>query len=354
MPKTKRRPTIAHQKRHGKHQKPTKHFLNTYWPYLPLALSVFISLVVSNHWQPRFQMQQGVLAYATSTSRNGLLSETNEERTAAGKGSLAINSKLNSAAQAKANDMVVRDYWSHNTPEGNPPWVFIDDAGYDYQKAGENLAYGFLTSATTVAGWMNSPAHKANMLDSSFTEVGFGYANSADYQNTGPQTIVVAMYGQPMVAAAQTPPPPPPPPPPAVAEIKPTPPATKPAPAPAPTPAPTPEPVPTPVETTAEATTEEEIPANVANTGQATIVDAPQTIARVQALTNGRAPWSVAAAGLISVTGIMLLLVKHGMAFRRVVMEGERYVLHHALIDSLVISVGVLAFVLTRTAGTIL
>lgn len=94
-----------------------------------------------------------VLAYATSIGNTGLLSATNQRRAAAGVGALSINSKLNQAAQAKANDMASRNYWAHNTPEGNPPWTFITNAGYSYDKAGENLACGFDESNDVITGW---------------------------------------------------------------------------------------------------------------------------------------------------------------------------------------------------------
>ena len=136
-----------------------------------------------------------VLAYATSLSIGDLQSATNAQRAANGVGALALNGQLNAAAQSKANDMATRNYWSHNTPEGQEPWIFFSAAGYSYTTAGENLAYGFSTSADTVTGWMNSPPHKANLLNTGFRDVGFGFANSDNYQGNGQQTIVVAMYG---------------------------------------------------------------------------------------------------------------------------------------------------------------
>jgi Cysteine-rich secretory protein family len=101
--------------------------------------------------------------------------------------------------------MVARNYWSHNTPDGSPPWVFITAVNYEYQKAGENLAYGFDSSNTTITGWMNSPTHKANLLDTAFKEVGFGVANSESYQSNGQQTIIVAMYASPSSNIATAP-----------------------------------------------------------------------------------------------------------------------------------------------------
>lgn len=97
----------------------------------------------------------------------------NKERVVRGLGALAINNELNSSAQDKCLDMQAKNYWSHNAPDGTEPWVFIHKYT-KYIKAGENLAYGFATSADAVTGWMNSPGHKRNILDSAFTQVGYG------------------------------------------------------------------------------------------------------------------------------------------------------------------------------------
>src|SRR6185436_5689145 len=73
--------------------------------------------------------------------------------------------------------------------------------GYNYSSAGENLAYGYPTSAEAVTGWMNSPGHRANMLNGTFSEVGFGFANSANFNGSGEETVVVAEYGAPQGGA---------------------------------------------------------------------------------------------------------------------------------------------------------
>ena len=188
--KTKRRLKSAGG--HHKHRPKgisAKSFERVYWPYLPLVLVVGVLLLLSGQsgaLQAAIRNPAGgVLAYATSMSTSGLLSSTNAERVDDGAGSLKINSKLNSAAQAKANDMAERNYWSHNTPEGDPPWTFVTAKGYSYQKLGENLAAGFSSESATVAGWMASPAHRDNLLDPAFTEVGFGYANNDNYTSAG-------------------------------------------------------------------------------------------------------------------------------------------------------------------------
>ena len=117
----------------------TTHALKIYWPYIPL-LVLLVGGLYLNIVQPLQNSNTATLAYSTEMSHSNLLSSTNSERNAAGASSLTTNSKLSAAAQAKANDMVARDYWSHNTPDGDEPWVFIDAQGYAYTKAGENLA----------------------------------------------------------------------------------------------------------------------------------------------------------------------------------------------------------------------
>lgn len=126
-----------------------------------------------------------------------LLDSTNTKRLLNNLAPLSLDSKLNNAAQDKANDMVMRNYWDHNTPDNLEPWVFITKSGYNYKTAGENLAYGFDNGVNVITGWMNSPAHRHNLLNNNFSNVGFGLAESDNFIQTGKQTIIVAMYASP-------------------------------------------------------------------------------------------------------------------------------------------------------------
>lgn len=302
-----------------------------------MALVVGLGVVVNTFWGT---VQQSVLSYATNMSISGLLQETNEERLDGSLKSLTLNSKLNSAAQAKANDMADRDYWSHNTPEGSPPWVFIASAGYEYQTAGENLAYGFDSSSAAVAGWMASPGHKANLMNTGYVDVGFGIANAADYQGGGQQTIVVAMYGSPQSAAAPAP----------TKSSKPKSPAAKPTPAPAPTkvaekpsPAPKEEPIATPVPAEEEA---------VAESSDVPIV-ASQKIARIQLVSGASATWSAFAVSAFATVAIAVFFLRHGLLLRRVLVKSEAFVHKHPFLDIALIAVATIGFLLTRTDGII-
>lgn len=131
-----------------------------------------------------------------------LTRDTNEEREQLGLTKLTVNSSLNTSAQAKANDMAARNYWGHNTPEGNPPWGFINNTGYSYTKAAENLACGFGDAQAIVNSWMKSPTHRVNMVDPVFTDVGFGIVRADSYEcgdwPKSPQTVVVQHFGTPL------------------------------------------------------------------------------------------------------------------------------------------------------------
>lgn len=334
----------SHKKRHGKHHRHTKRYVKVYAPYLPLVISIIASLLLSL-LQP--SAGKNTLAYATDMSIGGLLGSTNSQRVANGVGSLALNGQLNSAAQAKANDMIARNYWSHTTPDGQEPWVFIDNTGYQYTKAGENLAYGFANSSDAVTGWMNSPSHRANMLDGAFSEVGFGFANGSNYNGDGEQTVVVAMYGTPQTLPATTQPSTPAP-------------APEPAaPAPAPSSAPTPTTAPTETQTEQEPT-DEPAPATTEQPIATTLE--PQQINRSEALTG--APWMLGA--ITALLGGVLLFkflhlsvqlkraLKHHPKLLHALQDGERFILHHPLLDSTILGLTILAYTLSRVVGVIL
>lgn len=334
--KTKTKTAHPHtRKRNGTHQKRSKKFHHVYLPYLPLVLSIIASVLLSS-WSPL----NATLAYATNLSHSGLLQATNSHRSSNGQASLALNSQLNSAAQAKANDMVARNYWSHNTPDGQEPWVFVNNAGYKYLKAGENLAYGFSDSTSTVNGWMNSASHKANMLDSSFQEVGFGFANSENFNGSGPETVVVAMYGKPQTLAS-----------------------TNQAPAPAPTPTPvaaqpTAEASSPPVETVAPTAQKEASPTEKKeeisfSTATPGLEPLSVPVSRVEAITKGQAPYALFGVGLLIGVSMMAILMKHGLGLKRLLLNSEKFVLHHPLIDSTLIGLLILGITLSQTVGFI-
>src|SRR5438105_1975635 len=142
-----RRPSTTSRKRTGQHHRHSQHYAKAYWPYLPIVAVLALGIAL-NSWLGH--MNHSVLGYATDMSTQSLLDDTNAQRSGNSETTLHLNAQLDQAAQAKANDMSTRDYWSHNTPDGQTPWTFITATGYSYQTAGENLAYGFSTAADTI------------------------------------------------------------------------------------------------------------------------------------------------------------------------------------------------------------
>ena len=132
-----------------------------------------------------------------------LLGDTNKHRIANSLVPVTTNALLTQSAQAKCNDMVTRDYWSHNTPDGQEPWVFMIQAGYSYRLAGENLSYGYKNASEIVVGWINSPSHNENLLQPKFREIGFGICLSESFTgnpNLGKPSraiIVVQHFAEP-------------------------------------------------------------------------------------------------------------------------------------------------------------
>lgn len=108
---------------------------------------------------------------------------------------LKINPALTLAAQMKAESMAKNGYFSHTSPEGSTPWFWFRLAGYRYEYAGENLALNYIDPKDIKNAWVSSPSHRANILNSHFTEVGTGYA-WGNYK--GKKMLFVAqLYGRP-------------------------------------------------------------------------------------------------------------------------------------------------------------
>lgn len=124
-----------------------------------------------------------------------LASLTNNERQDNNLPALSVSPLLTQAAELKAQDMAEKSYFAHTSPEGKTPWYWLDQVGYQYDYAGENLAINFSDSEDVTDAWMNSPTHRANIVKTAYTEVGTGIATG---QYEGRETIFVAqVYANP-------------------------------------------------------------------------------------------------------------------------------------------------------------
>jgi hypothetical protein len=153
------------------------------------GLSVFRGLVVNQ----RTHFTAAVLPMV-------LVNITNEDRTGEGLSELVVNPVLEEAARMKAEHMAEHSYFAHISPDGLDPWYWFYRAGYVFTDAGENLAVNFSDSEDVVQAWMDSPGHRANILNGKFTEIGIA-AVRGKYK--GKNTIfVVQMFGKPAKVAS--------------------------------------------------------------------------------------------------------------------------------------------------------
>lgn len=141
-------------------------------------------------------LRSGQLAAVLSAK---LVDLTNNDRESDQLGTLTINPVLVAAAQAKADDMAKNEYFAHTSPAGLDSWHWFKQAGYSFSYAGENLAVDFTDSNDVNDAWLNSPTHRANILNGHFTEIGIATAKGT-YQGHS-TTFVVQMFGTPAKAA---------------------------------------------------------------------------------------------------------------------------------------------------------
>jgi uncharacterized protein YkwD len=105
------------------------------------------------------------------------IAEINRHRQANGCRATTLNRQLSVAATRHSNDMAAHDMLSHTGSDGSTTAARIRQAGYTpYKKIGETVAAGYPTPQAVVEGWMNSPAHRAILLDCQYQDIGIGLA----------------------------------------------------------------------------------------------------------------------------------------------------------------------------------
>ena len=145
----------------------------------------------------------GGKANDTVLTNSKIVAETNIQRYNNGMlPPLIENKKLDAAARAKANDMFLKQYFDHVSPSGVGPGELVKNAGYDYVVTGENLILGnFLSEKEAVQHWMDSPGHRANILNNRFSEIGVAFVKG-EYKG---ETVWIGVqeFGLPLSACTQ-------------------------------------------------------------------------------------------------------------------------------------------------------
>lgn len=135
--------------------------------------------------------QESALMSETSVSQ--IFALTNAARTSEGMPALSLNSALNKAAQTKAEDMVINNYFSHTSPDGRKPWDFVNRSEYAYLLIGENLAINFIQGDDAHTALMASPSHRKNILNSKYSDIGLAViSGELNGDNTN---ILVEIFG---------------------------------------------------------------------------------------------------------------------------------------------------------------
>jgi len=141
----------------------------------------------------------GSTASVGALSVKGVIADTNAERQKQSVAALTESAKLDASAKAKADDILTRQYFAHIAPDGKTVSDTTAAQGYTYIKIGENLALGDFTSdSDLVTAWMNSPEHRANILDPDFTDMGVGVSYGM-YQGRNTY-VAVQHFGRPRSA----------------------------------------------------------------------------------------------------------------------------------------------------------
>jgi uncharacterized protein YkwD len=141
-------------------------------------------------------VKPGVLGYSSEITAEKVLDQTNIQRQNNGLPPLKYNSILSESATNKAKDMFTNNYWAHTSPSGTTPWDFFKAVDYQYSVAGENLARDFYDTESLLKGWMDSPTHKANIINSKYQEIGIGVVNGT--LGGIKTTLVVQHFGAPI------------------------------------------------------------------------------------------------------------------------------------------------------------
>lgn len=114
------------------------------------------------------------------TAESEVIRLVNIQRVNNGLPKLTANWQLSRIARYKSQDMINKNYFSHISPTYGSPFNMMENFGLKFSAAGENIAMGQQTPSSVVTAWMNSPGHRANILNPSYTQIGVGLAKNSN------------------------------------------------------------------------------------------------------------------------------------------------------------------------------
>ncbi len=123
---------------------------------------------------------------------SALITLINQERLGRGLTALSPQGQLATAARDHSADMACNSFFSHTGSDGPLPWDRVSALGYSYAAIAENIFAGSSNAQIAFDAWMNSPGHRENMLNPTYTEIGIGYRYWADSPYGAYTTAVLA------------------------------------------------------------------------------------------------------------------------------------------------------------------
>lgn len=130
----------------------------------------------------------------TEITVDTVLALMNDYRAEQGLAPLSLEPRLTLAAEDRMHDMEDLGYWSHESPDGRSPFLWLHSRGYLYSFAAENLAAGFETAPLLVSSWMESSGHRQNIMSADYEHCGIAII---DGSTKGPATgkSIVVLFG---------------------------------------------------------------------------------------------------------------------------------------------------------------
>ena len=130
---------------------------------------------------PGQQLNIPTVSSSTAAYETEVVRLVNQRRVENGLKPLTQDWQLSRVARYKSQDMKDLGYFSHTSPTYGSPFQMMKSFGIAYRTAGENIAKGYASPEAVVNAWMNSPGHRANILNSTYTHIGVGFVSSGNY-----------------------------------------------------------------------------------------------------------------------------------------------------------------------------
>ena len=143
--------------------------------FAALAAAALTGAVGAVHLDRPVQGSSSVSASIQSSAASEVVRLTNSARSQNGYAALVEDGALSEAAAVRARE--ISRSFSHTRPSGASFSSALSESGVSYLRAGENIASGQKSAFEVVNAWMNSPGHRANILNSSYSRIGSASVN---------------------------------------------------------------------------------------------------------------------------------------------------------------------------------